>query len=159
MHAPAAPADRPSRVQQLYGYAVCLIAIVTLLIALSNLVEAAFDRASPLQASAGRYGYPEMSLTSFEAFRATQPQSAQQPPYRMPPAVEVAPDTTPRLRAYTLSTSELRARYEALRADRIARVTFDATRQLVGAVLLTVVAIALFVGHWRWLRSHRTTHD
>jgi uncharacterized membrane protein YidH (DUF202 family) len=147
-------ADRPSRVQQLYGYAVCLIAIVTLLIALSNLVEAAFDRADPLQAGAGRYGHPEVSLTSFEAFRATQPQQPTQPPDRVAGATAPGPDQPSTARADTLTTAELRARYEALRADRVARVSFDATRTLVGAALLAVVALGLFVGHWRWLRGN-----
>jgi hypothetical protein len=144
----------PSRVQQFYGYAVCLVAIVTLLIALSNLVEAAFDRADPLQAGAGRYGHPEVSLTSFEAFRATQPQQPTQPPDRLAAgATAPGPDQPSTVRADTLTTAELRARYEALRADRIARVSFDATRTLVGAALLVVVALGLFVGHWRWLRA------
>jgi uncharacterized membrane protein YidH (DUF202 family) len=153
MSTPSAGADRPSRVQQFYGYAVCLIAIVTLLIAISNLVEAAFDRADPLQAGAGRYGNPEVSLTSFEAFRATQPQTPAEPPDRTTAPVPPGPDRTSTPRADTLTTAELRARYEALRADRIARVSFDATRNLVGAALLVAVALALFVGHWRWLRG------
>jgi len=159
MSTPPATADRPSRVQQFYGYAVCLIAIVTLLIALSNLVEAAFDRADPLQAGAGRYGSPEVSLTSFEAYRATQPQAPTQPPDRA--AAPATPDADPSqaARADTLSTAELRTRYEALRADRIARVSFDATRKLVGAALLAVVALALFVGHWRWLRAGARAAD
>ena len=148
MSSPPIVPDRPSRVQQFYGYAVCLIAIVTLLIALSNLVDAAFDRANPLQAAAGRYGYPDASLTSFEAFRATQP--GQQPPDRSGPGVDPASSAP---RADTLTTSELRARYEALRADRVARVSFEATRKLVGSALLMLLALGLFVWHWRWLRA------
>jgi hypothetical protein len=120
-------------------------------------VEAAFDRADPLQAAAGRYGYPEVSLTSFEAYRATQPQSPQPPDRGAAAPVPPAPGQPSG--ADTLSTSELRARYEALRADRIARVAFDATRQLVGAALLTLVAVALFATHWRWLRANAAPRE
>ena len=133
--------DRPSRVQQLYGYAVCLIAIVTLLVSINGLVNAAFERADPLRAG-NRYGV-EGSLTSFEAFRATQrPEAGPGAPQAQPAAA--APDAP--------SEAELRARYEALRADQIAQVRFQATRSIVSSLLLIVLALGLFVWHWRWLR-------
>ena len=139
------PSARPSLVQQIYGYAVCLVAIVTLLVSASTFVEALFDRAEPLQA-AGRFGY-EGSLTTFESWRATQ-QQREGAPMRVPrvDGAQPAPGDT-------LTTVEQRARYEALRADHVARVSFESMRRLVRSGLLMLIAAALFVAHWRWLRA------
>jgi hypothetical protein len=46
----------------------------------------------------------------------------------------------------------LRQRYEALRTDRITRNRYEAHRSLVTSTLLLLLALGLFVGHWRWLR-------
>jgi hypothetical protein len=131
--------SRPSWIAPLYGYAVCLIAVITFLIGVTNFVDAAFHRANPLQAR-DRFG-DRGSLTSFEAFRATYSGDR---PTRVQPATGAGADT--------LSTAELRGRYEALRADHIARVSFEATQGLVKHGLLIALSIALFVSHWRWLR-------
>jgi hypothetical protein len=133
---------RPSWIAPLYGYAVCLIAVVTLLIAVTNFVEAAFNRANPLQARGG-FSPRGASLTSFEAFRATY--GEERPTRALPPPGTAAS-------VDTLSTAEQRARYEALRGDQIARVSFQATQDLVKHGLLIAIAVALFVSHWRWLR-------
>ena len=47
---------------------------------------------------------------------------------------------------------ELRRQYEALREDRISTNRFAAIRGLVSLSLVGVLALGMFVGHWRWLR-------
>ena len=128
-----------SRIAQIYGYAVCLIAVVVFLIAASNIVEAMFDRSQPLLTERWS-GRADGDLTSFEAYRASRSENVK-------PA---APGASPG--ADTLSTADLRVRYEALRAHQIATVRFQSTRRLVQHGFLLVVAFALFVMHWRWLR-------
>jgi hypothetical protein len=59
--------DKPNRVAQLYGYTVCLIALIVSLISVSSILGAAFERANPLQSEVS-FG---AALTSFEAYRAT----------------------------------------------------------------------------------------
>ena len=131
-----------SRIAQIYGYAVCLVAVIVGLIATANVVQAGFDRANPLLATGYYGGEPTGDLTSFEAYRASQ--GVQRP---APPGEAAATRDT-------LSTAELRVRYEALRQGRIARVGYNATRQLVQHGLLLALAIGLFAWHWNWLR-HR----
>lgn len=138
--------ERSSRVQQLYGYAVCLVAIITALIAASNLVDAAFARMDPVRAAESRYGY-EGSLSSFEAYQATAPSQGRGNSGMAPRMNDTA------TAADTLSTAELRNRYEVLREDRIGRMSFDANQRLVKHGVLLIVAVLLFVWHWRWLRS------
>jgi hypothetical protein len=133
-------------IAQLYGYLVCIVAVVTFLINASGFVDAVFDRSNPLQGRGGYYGPGGGSLTSFEAYRATQMEGR---------PTRVAPGAAPGPVADTLTTAEQRARYEAMRADRIAQVSFAATQRLVKHGLLMMLALVLFVTHWRWLRRQR----
>lgn len=137
-----------SRIAQIYGYAVCLIAVVTLIFAGSAFVDSTFDRASPLQSNDYRYGPYDAALTSFEAFRATYPRGGE--PGMRPMPVGTTGDAAPQ---DTLTTAELRARYEALRSERIARVEFGATRSMVKNGFLLLLAIGLFITHWLWVRE------
>jgi hypothetical protein len=139
--------NRASWIAPLYGYVVCVIAVVTFLISASGFVDAAFERSAPLMGRGGAYGPMGSSLGSFEAFRAS---------YVDRKMMERRPgDPMP---TDTLSTDELRKRYEALRADRIAQMSYSASQRLVKHGLLILLAIVLFVTHWRWLRrQHDTT--
>ena len=132
--------ERPERVAQLYGYTVCLIAVVMALTSILGLVEAAFDRAAPQFAGTSDWGWQEPSVSSFEAYRATYERAQQ---FRAS-SDAAKPDTVPE--------AELRRRYGALRADRVERVRFNARRSLVTNTLTLLLAAGLFVWHWRWVR-------
>lgn len=136
--------ERPSRIQQVYGYAVCVVAIITTLIAASNIVEAAFARLDPLRAAESRYG-ADGALSSFEAYQATS--GAQVVQAGAPATVKGAAPARD-----TLTVPEQRKRYEALRADRVDRMIFDSTVRLVEHGLLLLLSLSLFAWHWRWLR-------
>ena len=130
--------DRTGRAWQWYGYAVCLTAVITGLICVSGVINNAFDLANPLASERA-----DGSLTSFEAYKATREPRA--------------PVEDTRQRVDTLTDEMLRGRYEALRADRISQRTFRAKKQLVTSLVLLIVAVGLFVTHWRWLRSAPAT--
>jgi hypothetical protein len=121
---------KPNRIRQVYGYTVCLVAVITALISLAGLINNAFDLSSPLASDS--YGG---SLTSFEAYKSTRSAPASQP---------AATDA--------VSDSVLHARYEVLREDRIVQRSFRARKGLVTDTVLLLVAIGLFATHWRWLR-------
>lgn len=129
--------ERPERVPQLYGYTMCLVAVLVSLASLISVVEHALTLADPAQASSDWSGFIEPSVTSFEAFRMTYERSQQMggmPPVR------------------SLSEEELRRRYEALRDDRISTNRAAATRGLITSLITLALAAGLFVFHWRWLR-------
>ena len=138
--------DRSERVPQIYGYAVCLIAVVVVLMSVNTLVNQAFALADPVSSS-GRYGWDGgVSLSSFEAFRATRSARGTAP---MRPAGEGGQPAAPA----EPTEAELRAEYEALRSDRISRVTFEARQDMTRSGVLLLVALALFWWHWRWVRG------
>jgi hypothetical protein len=133
--------ERPERVPQLYGYTVCLVAVVVGFASLISLVEKALTLANPTYGAESEWtGWSEPSVTSFEAFRATYDRAREMRAGPNTPAPEPVPE------------AELRRRYEALRVDRIARTRVTAQRSLVTSALTLAIAIALFIIHWRWLR-------
>jgi len=120
--------DKPNRTAQLYGYTVCLVALIVGLISLTAILNALFERANPLQAD--RYGG---ALSSFEAYKATRP-------------------TGDGTRADTVPEATLRQRYDALIADRIVTTRYRTGKTLMTQGILLLVAIGLFGFHWRWVR-------
>jgi len=130
--------ERPNRVAQLYGYAVCLIAVIVFLISANSFVDHAFTLSNPLRGQGNQFGM-EPAITSFEAYRAT--------------LNRFGPSTLDGGRPAALPDSALRIRYEALRADRLEQARFDAKRGLTTSGLLLMLSVALFAIHWRWLRA------
>ena len=128
------PAEKPNRIPQIYGYTVCLIAVIAFLISINGVVDASFTLANPLH---GQHG-PGEGLTSFESYEASRGE-------RTMVDRNQPPDTT--------SVETRRRRFEALRADRVAANKLQAWRRLVGAGLTMVIAIGLFAWHWSWLRA------
>ena len=125
---------RSPRIAQWYGYTVCLVAVITLLISAQGVVNQAFTLSNPLRASS-RYG---SALSSYEAFEATQDMSPRRAPGdSLPPVTE----------------ADLRRRYGVLRAEHIGQTRFDAMRTIVASGLMMLLAIGLFLWHWRWLRA------
>ena len=137
--------SRLSWVAPIYGYLVCVIAVITFLVNVSGFIDATFDRMNPL-ASGRSYGPYGGSLVSFESFRAT---------YEGARPTRVAPQ--PNAPADTLSTDELRRRYEALRADQLMLASHQSTQRLVKHLLLLVLSLVLFGTHWTWARRQRET--
>ena len=140
--------ERPERVPQLYGYTACLVGLIWALTSAVALVGHILDLTDPaLAKSSGFASFAEPSVTSFEAFRATYDRARRfSGPTEDKPA---SADSTPE--------PELRRRYEALRADRIAQQRFQTRNGIVSSLLGLVLGSALFAFHWRWLR--RRTGD
>jgi hypothetical protein len=127
--------EKPNRVPQLYGYTVCLVALLLGLMSAGSLLDSAFERAYPLQGG-DLFG---QSLSSFEAFKAKR---AVYPTFGRDAASP----------ADTASEQTLRVRYDALVADRLASVRFETSKSFVTHGVLLVLALALFRFHWRWVR-------
>jgi|SRR5450759_308746 hypothetical protein len=135
-----------SRIGQVYGYAVCLITVIVMLVAIKQVVDAAIDLSDPIRAESARMG---RTLTNFEVYkletrRGVGPQAGPMPA-RVAPAKGEA-DTTS-------SDAELRLLYDAERETAIGNARFRAVRSLIGNLLLIVLAGVLFGIHWRWLRQ------
>jgi hypothetical protein len=135
-----------SRISQIYGYAVCLITVVVMLIAIKQVVDAAFDLSDPIRADGGGYGRMGRPITNFELYKMEARNQARTGNGPQPAAVKVSADSS-------LSDADLKRMYDAEREAAIGNARFRAIRSLVGNLLLIVLAGVLFVIHWRWLRA------
>jgi hypothetical protein len=130
--------DKPNRIAQIYGYTVCLVALIVALISLTAILNAMFERANPLQSN--RFGFASAALTSFDAYKATRSREAMQSDPNQAARRDTVPDTV------------LRQRYDALVADRIVSTRYQTGKTLTTSGILLLVAIGLFAFHWRWVR-------
>jgi hypothetical protein len=137
-----------SRIAQAYGYAVCFIAVIVILISIKSVVNAAIDLSDPIRAENGGYGRSGRALSSFEIYKL---EARREPNPRG--TVPMPVGATQTVRADSLSDADLRKMYDAEREQVIGNVKFRSIRTLVGSLLLIVVAAVLFVIHWRWLRQ------
>ena len=128
--------DKPNRMAQFYGYSVCLIALIVALVSATSILDAAFDRANPLQSEDG-FG---ASLVSFESYQAT---------YRREQAMF---DRNGTARPDTVSEATQRRQYDAMVRDRLATTRYRTTKSLVTGTLLLLISGGLFLFHWRWVR-------
>jgi hypothetical protein len=142
--------DVNSRIAQAYGYAVCFITVIVMLIAIKQVVDSAFDLSNPLRAD-GAYGRSGRPLTNFELYRMEA--RRQGPPYRMQNGLAVATSPLNAGVDTAASDAELRKLYDAERDEAIGSAKFRATRSLVGNLLLITLAGVLFGIHWRWLKT------
>jgi hypothetical protein len=131
--------EKQQRIAQLYGYAVCLVAVITFLISTASVVGAIFDLSDPLHATGFGFGVREPSLASFENYKVDVLKSTQQEKQLSAPA-------------YVPDDQTLHAMYEAAKTERIQTVSLRARRTITVSSLLILVCIALFTTHWTWLR-------
>jgi hypothetical protein len=118
--------ERPRLVPQLYGYAVCLVCVITILLSSQAAISALFEVTSP-----------EMSRDVVYA------------PERFPAGVPGAPAVAPP----TVPDTVAQERAERIRRDQIALTRHQGLRMLVGSGTTLLIAVGFFVMHWRWLRG------
>ena len=123
--------DKRNRLVQAYGYLVCLVAVITFLISVANLVNAIIDRGDPLYSD---YQSGDR-LSSFENFKID------------------ALKATPGESASALDDTTLRSAFEAAQNDVIRTVNHRTRRTIIVSILLLVICAILFATHWRWLRK------
>jgi len=124
--------EKQNRIPQIYGYAVCLVTVVTFLISVTTLMNAVIDLSDPLHADGRFRGAP--SLASFENYKMDVLKS---------PQAELA---------YIPDDQTLRAMYESARDDQIQSVKHWALRSIIVSGLLIVLCVVFFGTHWRWMR-------
>ena len=123
--------EKQSKSPQIYGYAVCLVAVITFLIAVTGTIFAIMDLGDPLYAS---NNYNKTSIASFENYKMDILKSQAE--------IETwAPDD-----------ATLKAMYESEKDDRIRRVKHNSMRSIYINGVLLLISVVLFLTHWRWMR-------
>src|SRR6476646_1499615 len=116
-----------SRNAQAYGYAVCFITVITMLIGIKSVVDAAFDLSDPIRAESNGFGMMGRPLTNFELYKMEA---------RRMPQVRPGPGAVGRPGVDSLSDADLRKLYDAERDQAVGNAKFRAVRSLVGNLLM-----------------------
>lgn len=122
---------------QIYGYSVCLVAVITFLISISTLVNAIIDLSDPIHAGFFPPGSP--SLASFEI-------------YKMDMLKSTSSGNTDTKASYIPDDETLRAMYEAAKDDKIQSTRHRSKQNIIIGGLLMVICIVLFLTHWSWMQ-------
>ncbi len=117
-----------SRIAQAYGYAVCLICVIVILVSAHSVINSAFDFANP--GSAGNYG-----------FGPIQPNES----------VEIRHGSNGSLDTVTTSRQP-QAELISARQRNEGATKYRALRSLVSDFILLILAAAIFARTWKWIR-------
>lgn len=130
--------EKTYRVQQIYGYLVCLVAVITFLISITQLVNSLIDLSDPIHAGWAPMNSP--SLASYEN-------------YKMDILKSTGKADESSKAAYVPDEQTLRAMYQSAREDKIQTEKHRAFRSIIINSLLVVICIVLFITHWQWIRK------
>ncbi len=124
--------EKQSKAPMIYGYAVCLVTVITFIICIAGLVNAVMDLSDPLHAERDYNKAP--SLASFENYKMDLLTSEKE-------FVNIPDDKT------------LLAMYEAAKSNKIQSVKHRTKREMMVNGLLIVICVVLFITHWRWVQK------
>jgi len=136
--------EKPHRMAQIYGYTVCLVAVITFIICIANIIPAVMDLSDPLHA-----GGPFMLSGT--------PSMASYDNYKMDILKSEKPEDQKTGTNYIPDDKTLHSMYEAARADRINQANHSSIRSIVVNSLIILISIVLFITHWLWMRRLSNT--
>lgn len=119
-----------NKVLQVYATVVCVIAIITMLITLANLVSGYIDKSDPMHA-----GWQDDNLSSYET-------------YKLETMKGISND-----QAYIPDDNTMLNMYEAARSEKLAKIEHRINRDLVVNRMILIIAIVLFIVHWFIMRK------
>jgi hypothetical protein len=118
-----------NKMAQVYGYVVCVVAIITFLISVSGLIMSLIDKGDPMLS---RY-QGNQKLVSFEHYKAEALKN-------------VTKDA-----AYIPQDNSLQEMYEAEKAEYLARAEHSIQKNIIVNIVVIVIALSLFFVHWVYL--------
>ena len=128
--------EKTQRIAQIYGYLVCLVAVITFLISITQLVNSLIDLGDPIHAGWTPESAP--SLASYEN-------------YKMDILKSTSKQTDSVTAAYIPDEQTLKVMYQAARDNKIQLEKHRAVRAIIIHGLLVLICVVLFVSHWRWM--------
>jgi hypothetical protein len=130
--------EKRSKAPQIYGYAVCLVAVITFIFAIAAIIFALMDLGDPLYAG---NNYNKTSIASFENYK-----------------MDILKSQTEK-ETWAPDDATLLAMYESEKDDRIRRVNHDSMRSIYINGVLILISVILFLTHWIWMRRNGRKED
>lgn len=122
---------------QIYGYIICIVAVITFLICTTSLVNAVLNMQDPLHSG---FSFNSPSLASYDIYKMDVLKTFNSKDNES--KVNLLPDE-----------KTIKAMYEAAKADKIQSVYFDSKKSIIVSCILIIISIILFITHWRWLKN------
>jgi len=129
--------EKPNRIPQVYGYAVCLVTVITFLICATDFVNAFIDKGDPFHTNS--FGKDASNLASFEIYKMDLLKTTKGD--ADPSKVSLPDDKT------------LREMYQTAKDEKIRSEMHRINKSLAVDSILIILCILLFTTHWRWMRS------
>lgn len=126
----------PNRIAEVYGYLICLVSVITILITSGVIIQALIDIGHPYQSR--EFNTQSSSLVSFDNYILAKRQSSGE-------------DTL--TKKLTGDTVFLRGMYEAERKNLVEKVNHRIRRDIIVNSSILLFSILLFVFHWLWLKN------
>ena len=130
--------EKSNVMAKIYGYLVCLVAVITFLICITSLVNALIDRGDPMHAERF-YGQSTPNLASYDTYKMDMLKDAKK-----------ESDTTKL--SFIPDEQTMKAMYEAAKSDRIQSAMHNIKRNITVNIILILVCVVLFGIHWTWMR-------
>ena len=125
-------------VSQVYGYAICLVAVITFLISTGGLINAIIDLGDPLHS-----GFPfqnSPSLASYENYKLDVMKSYQK-------------ESETSKQSYVPTEETLKLMYDAAKNDKIQSSRHQSHKSILINSFLIIICTSLFIVHWSWMRK------
>lgn len=131
--------EKPHRMAQVYGYIVCLVAVITFIICLANIIPSIIDLGDPLHSANMFNPQGASNLASFEIYKMDLMKSSSK-------------NESAELKNFIPDDATIKAMYEAAKADKIQTSLHIARRSIIVNGLVMLTSIILFISHWIWMR-------
>lgn len=138
--------EKPYRTAQVYGYTVCLVAVITFIICIANIIPSIMDLSDPMHAGMSFVPAGTPSLASYENYKMDILKSTKQDDQKT--GTNYIPDE-----------NTLRSMYEAAKADKISQAKHSSIRSIVVSGLIILISILLFITHWVWMQRLSKTNN
>jgi hypothetical protein len=129
---------------QIYGYIICVVAVITFLICTTSMINAIMNLSDPIHSGWNPVGTP--SLASYEI-------------YKMDVLKTTKNENTTTQTSFVPDDQTLRAMYDAAKADKIQSVKHESNKEIIVSVILILISVTLFVSHWRLIRKMSKSVD
>ncbi len=133
--------EKSHKIPLLYGYLVCLITIIVMLVTLGNFVGAMINLSDPAHVSLFSPNVSSRDLSSFEAYKIDTLSSLNNSgPASVTPKTDIIPSDT-----------DLHQAYNDAKDNKTATVRFNAHQTITVTVILFILAALLFWFHWAFV--------
>ena len=122
--------ENKNKIPQVYGYSICVVAIITFLITTTGLINSIID-----VKYSEYHSWSQNDNVTFEKYKMNTLNSFNKDPNYIP------------------TDEELQLMYEKEKVYNLQKVKIRITKDFLSNGIIFLISIILFLVHWRWMRK------